>query len=686
MIRRTLILLHFISPTFLKKTLTQSLLILTLTACGGGGGTDGATNISPPPAETVTEFTGSVTGVVYSNGSPIEGASIYLGGLEVLTDAGGVYNFSELKVPRESESLIITIVATNYEGITLELLPANQINNSSESTLFIDGFTIQAPDAELNGKLRASIGSDINGLSNQLIELSAANSFFTSGSTQYLWEITSAPEDSSIALLEPNNFRTYLTPISVGTYIVKLTLTDDKGNSSSDEISIFITKTESTPMANAGPYQLVQVGETVTLNGTASADADGDEITYLWESFENYVCDDFTCASIIRPCFEDDACGSLPEGEEGLIIYNAFGDLITTKGWYTQVAELDDVTSATPSFTATEVGEYKFILTVTDGRNTSGFSSTSIVEIDVVQGNIPPMANAGDDRKVVTNNEITLDGSLSLDQDNDFITYIWSFISKPNGSSASLFNELTSTPSFIPDMDGEYVVSLIVNDGEINSEIDNIVIMAGPLAVDSVEISAEKLEVFKGRTLQLNAVATMTDESETTITNKGSWTVSSSSRASITPQGLLTGIKAGTTNVTFTPDDNSLKATTQSIKIKSISEMGDSFSTSLSSSASIINSTIQHGSQFSLRIVNNTGETMSLLRFEVRDSSGIKSFTEDTSLLSGGSLTNGEQVGLQYTVGATGALTPLTLAYTLTDPVTGETFKVSYVYSGPSFP
>ena len=655
-------MLHFISPTFLKKTLTQSLLILTLTACGGGGGTDGATNISPPPAETVTEFTGSVTGVVYSNGSPIEGASIYLGGLEVLTDAGGVYNFSELKVPRESESLIITIVATNYEGITLELLPANQINNSSESTLFIDGFTIQAPDAELNGKLRASIGSDINGLSNQLIELSAANSFFTSGSTQYLWEITSAPEDSSIALLEPNNFRTYLTPISVGTYIVKLTLTDDKGNSSSDEISIFITKTESTPMANAGPYQLVQVGETVTLNGTASADADGDEITYLWESYYS-------------PSYGG---GTPPEGEDPLI-----SDFGIIGGWYTQTAELDDVTSPTPSFVASEIGEYKFILTVTDGRNTSFWST---VEIDAVQGNLIPIANAGEDRSVVTSNEITLDGSLSTDEDNDFLTYKWTFASKPSDSNATLFNELTSTPSFVADKDGEYVVSLTVNDSMIDSETDHATITAGPLAVDSVAISAEKIEVFKGRTLQLNAVATMTDESETTITNKGSWTVSSSTRASITPQGLLTGIKAGTTNVTFTPDDNSLKATTQSIKIKSISEMGDSFSTSLSSSASIINSTIQNGSQFSLSIVNNTGETMSLLRFEVRDSSGIKSFTEDTSLLSGGSLTNGEQVGLQYTVGATGALTPLTLAYTLTDPVTGETFKVSYVYSGPSFP
>src|SRR4051812_7456848 len=36
------------------------------------------------------------------------------------------------------------------------------------------------------------------------------------------------------------------------------------------------------PSANAGPDQAVQLGSTVTLNGSASSDVDGDSLSFAW--------------------------------------------------------------------------------------------------------------------------------------------------------------------------------------------------------------------------------------------------------------------------------------------------------------------------------------------------------------------------------------------------------------------
>jgi len=52
----------------------------------------------------------------------------------------------------------------------------------------------------------------------------------------------------------------------------------------------------------------------------------------------------------------------------------------------------------------------------------------------------------------------------------------WYFVSKPPGSTAEIINAHTSTPSFVPDIAGEYVVELVVSDGELDSEPDQVTI------------------------------------------------------------------------------------------------------------------------------------------------------------------------------------------------------------------
>ncbi|HHD80827.1 MAG TPA: hypothetical protein ENK99_04395, partial [Campylobacterales bacterium] len=92
--------------------------------------------------------------------------------------------------------------------------------------------------------------------------------------------------------------------------------------------------------------------------------------------------------------------------------------------------------------------------------------------------NTPPIADAGANQNVNTGSTVNLDGSGSSDADGDTLNYTWSFTNKPAGSNALLSNPSLSDPSFVADIDGEYILQLIVNDGEDDSMVDSVTVTA----------------------------------------------------------------------------------------------------------------------------------------------------------------------------------------------------------------
>lgn len=85
------------------------------------------------------------------------------------------------------------------------------------------------------------------------------------------------------------------------------------------------------------------------------------------------------------------------------------------------------------------------------------------------RNNNPPVANAGPDQNVSTGSIVTLDGSGSRDADGDLINYKWSFTSKPLGSTSTISDPTVMHPTFTADVDGTYLIRLVVNDGRVDS-------------------------------------------------------------------------------------------------------------------------------------------------------------------------------------------------------------------------
>ena len=84
-----------------------------------------------------------------------------------------------------------------------------------------------------------------------------------------------------------------------------------------------------------------------------------------------------------------------------------------------------------------------------------------------VPENIDPIADAGADRDVTVGATVTLSGAGSSDANGDGLTFNWTFVSTPEGSSAQLASRFTVAPSFVADVAGSYVVGVLVSDGTV---------------------------------------------------------------------------------------------------------------------------------------------------------------------------------------------------------------------------
>ncbi|MFZ1862999.1 MAG: PKD domain-containing protein [Polyangiales bacterium] len=160
-------------------------------------------------------------------------------------------------------------------------------------------------------------------------------------------------------------------------------------------------------------------------------------------------------------------------------------------------------------------------------------------------GNNAPSADAGLDQAVtVIGTVVHLDGSASYDLDGDPISYSWT-LSGPAGSSATLQGATTATPSFVPDVYGDFVATLVVTDS------------GGLTGTDEVLVSFDNVPPVADATAHPQAVRVgemvLLDGSGSTDANGDSLTYEWS--VVLAPAGSVATLDDPTAQMpTFTPD------------------------------------------------------------------------------------------------------------------------------------
>ncbi len=246
----------------------------------------------------------------------------------------------------------------------------------------------------INAAPIARAGPDLRAGPGDAITFEAGNSFDPDGGTlAYRWDFS----DQAEPVFDGQVVRAYTAP---GVYNAQLTVTDDSGAINAvnrDEVEIRINHQ---PVASAGA-DINSFQTTIAFDGGASADADGDALTYRWD-------------------FGD----GTPAGAGAAVVH-----------------------------TYADGGSYPVTLTVDDGTGLWNASASAVITVTI---NRPPVAVAGVNKEVCAGDIVVFDGSASSDPDGGLLRYRWDF---GDGGTADIVN-----PTRTYDEGAVYPVTLTVQD------------------------------------------------------------------------------------------------------------------------------------------------------------------------------------------------------------------------------
>jgi hypothetical protein len=111
--------------------------------------------------------------------------------------------------------------------------------------------------------------------------------------------------------------------------------------------------------------------------------------------------------------------------------------------------------------------------------------------------------------------QVTLDGSGSSDPDGDDLSFSWA-LATPSGSNAALSDPNAETPTFTPDVTGDYTATLQVSDGDTTAS-DDATVTAQPSAVRVNSDITTDSRWTQGNTYLVTSTVAITNSATLTI-------------------------------------------------------------------------------------------------------------------------------------------------------------------------
>jgi poly(3-hydroxybutyrate) depolymerase len=358
---------------------------------------------------------------------------------------------------------VTTVTGLNSAGIyQYELKVADDRADVSMDTVTVTvGTTTTPPPAQ---SPTANAGAD------QTITQPASSVTLTGSATtpngsisSYTWTKVSG---GNATITSAGSASTTVTGLAAGSYAFRLTVKDNTGATSSDDVTINVNqKVNRAPTSNAGPDATITLPiSQVDLQGSGS-DPDGDAFTYLWTRVS------------------------------GPSQY-AYSNPSSSKVTFWNLVE----------------GTYVFKLEVKDANNALATDEVTVIVKPAGSGttNKAPTASAGNDQTItLPSSSVSLSGS-GTDADGTIASYSWSKVSGP--TAGNIANAGSASSSVTGLTEGTYVFRLTVKDNNGASATNDVTITVKAAATtpDKLTVNAGADQTINLPTTQVDVVATGT--------------------------------------------------------------------------------------------------------------------------------------------------------------------------------